>query len=72
MKCIICGAYIEPPSDKFCSIECRNIYIQRQRLNDAINGRIKKLDTLDTKLKYCKEHGISYAEYQALETLGKI
>ena len=72
MKCVICGKNIAPLSDRFCSNECRNIYIQRQRLDDAINGRIKKLDSLDTKLKYCREHGITYAEYQVLETLGKL
>ena len=72
MKCVICGRTIAPLSDRFCSKECRDIYIKRQHLDDAINGRIKKLDSLDTKLKYCREHGITYAEYQALETLGKL
>ena len=72
MKCVICGKPTAPLSDRFCSPKCREIYINRVRREDALAGRIVKLDSLDEKLKYCKENGITYAEYQALRTLGKL
>lgn len=72
MKCVICGKPIAPLSDRFCSAECRRVYINKMRMEDALAGRVVRLDSLDEKLKYCKENGITYAEYQSLRTLGKL
>ncbi len=73
MKCIVCGKEDKDVlSGRFCSEECRQKYINYVKLQEKIEGKEKKLDTLDQKLRYCKERGITYAEYQILETLGKL
>lgn len=72
MRCVICGKPIAPLSERFCSDKCRQIYVNKKRMEDILAGRITKLDSLDEKLKYCKENGITYAEYQVLRTLGKL
>lgn len=72
MKCVICGNPIAPLSDRFCSQKCRRIYVEKKRMEDILAGKIEKLDSLDEKLRYCKENGITYAEYQKMRTLGKL
>lgn len=70
-RCVVCGKPTADTSDRFCSTKCRAHYIQRKSLQDKLNGNAK-MDSIDEKLRYCKECGITYAEYQVLETLGKL
>lgn len=71
IACVVCGKPVSEMSERFCSNRCRNIYIHRRNFIESLEGA-KTLDSLDSKLRYCKEIGITYAEYQQLETLGKI
>ena len=38
-------------------------------MEEEKNPRIRKLDHLDQTLQYCKRMGMTYAEYQKMQTL---
>lgn len=49
---------------RFCSSECRKKAMENDRAG-------KPMSSIDEKLAYCKKIGITYAEYQRLETLNE-
>lgn len=72
LQCKQCGkTFYRSEHMKFCSPECRNIYIENGKNKKSFNG-IKKPTSLDETLAYCRKVGLDYAEYQKLNTIAEI
>jgi len=65
--CKRCGnVFYAIGSSPHCSKECRDIAIQEERRTSG------PMDSLSKKLAYCKQVGITYAQYQSIMTLEAI